>query len=122
MNKFQTIALSSAIAVSLSSHAAYNDAGTDYSKLDTLTKIEFGPFTDALNFQNFLLCTMKQTGSNEMGYGKKYLVKADRYLCEQSLDEVTTGRALENQYIDTTTLVVSLPALGFGDCHNQYPT
>ncbi len=45
-------------------HAAYDDAGTDYTTDTTEAWIDMGPAMEPLNFSSFLVCVIKKSGAS----------------------------------------------------------
>jgi len=59
----QTLIASAIVLAPVASHAAYDSAGTDYSKFIGNTWTNAGPASDSLGMVNFLICIMNSTNA-----------------------------------------------------------
>ena len=106
MKTTNIIALSAAITLSMNSYAGtYTDTGTDYTNTETTSTIQFGPFNDAIEQQNFILCVMKESNAAKLykpGFIKKYTSMSNYNDCDKSYGsyEMWSGKAdLERHFI-----------------------
>ncbi|MDH5447025.1 MAG: hypothetical protein OEY52_15870 [Gammaproteobacteria bacterium] len=72
MNRFKLFiisSISSAFVFSANVHAAYDDAGTNYSTDTTKSWVDMGPAMEPLNFTSFLVCIINKTGASSVVNG-----------------------------------------------------
>ena len=83
MKLFFKIALATAVVGSalLPVHAAYNDAGTDYTNYVTNSWTDSGPAGDALGMVDFLLCVMENSKA-ATNVNATYSVLIDENICQ----------------------------------------
>ena len=60
MKPYIVASLTAALTFSTNLHAAYDDAGTDYSTDTTKSWVDMGTAMEPLNFTSFLVCIIKK--------------------------------------------------------------
>lgn len=75
--------LTGLLFVTTSAHAAYDDAGTDYTNETVDSWIDMGRALEPLNFTDFLVCLMKKSGASSIVNGT-YVALTDFSKCQTS--------------------------------------